>query len=56
MLQAADAAEALRLKPNRLAVVRRGRVIATTPPRIGALRLEGRPDRIDGGIAYRPNG
>ena len=56
VLQAADAAEALRLKPNRLWVIRRGHVISTTPPRISELRLEGRPSRIDGGLDYRPAG
>ena len=56
VLQAADPAEALRLKPNRLAVIRRGRVISTTAPRISELRLEGRPSRIDGGLDYRPAG
>ncbi len=55
VLQASDPAEALRLKPNRLAVIRRGRVIATTAPRIGELRLEGRPSRIDGGLDFIPN-
>ena len=48
ILQARDPAEALRLKPNRLAVIRRGRVIAQTAPRIAALALPGRPERVDG--------
>ena len=30
-----------------LAVVRRGRVIAETPPRVSRLQLEGRPDAVD---------
>jgi cytosine deaminase len=47
ILQAADAIEAIRLKPPRLAVVRRGRVIAETPPRVTRLHLEARPDRVD---------
>lgn len=49
VLQAENVAEALRLKPNRLAVVRRGRVIARTAPRVGALFLAGRPASIDPG-------
>ena len=43
LLQAADPVEAIRVKPPRLAVIRRGRVIAQTPPRITALDLPGRP-------------
>ena len=54
ILQARDPAEALRLKPNRLAVVRRGRVIARTAPRIGQLFLDGRPAEIDGGRDFAP--
>jgi cytosine deaminase len=54
VLQAADVLEALRLKPNRLAVIKGGKVIARTAPRIGELFLDGRPDRIDGGRDYVP--
>ncbi|ANL44465.1 amidohydrolase family protein [Rhizobium phaseoli] len=54
ILQASDTLEALRLKPNRLAVIRRGKVVARTAPRIGELFLDGRPDRIDGGLDYIP--
>ena len=54
ILQAADVIEALRLKPARLAVVRAGKVIARTAPRIGELFLDGRPARIDGGLDYIP--
>lgn len=54
ILQAQDALEALRLKPNRLAVIRRGKVIARSAPRIGELFLDGRPARIDGGLDYAP--
>ncbi|MBY5721668.1 amidohydrolase family protein [Rhizobium leguminosarum] len=50
ILQASDTLEALRLKPNRLAVIRRGKVIARSAPRIGDLFLDGRPARIDGGL------
>ncbi|WP_392713187.1 amidohydrolase family protein [Rhizobium ruizarguesonis] len=54
ILQASDTLEALRLKPNRLAVIRRGKVIARSAPRIGELFLDGRPARIDGGLDYVP--
>ncbi len=54
VLQAVDTQEALRLKPNRLAVVKRGKVIARSAPRIGELFLDGRPARIDGGVDYVP--
>jgi cytosine deaminase len=54
ILQASDALEALRLKPNRLAVIHRGKVIARSAPRIGELFLDGRPARIDGGLDYVP--
>ncbi|MBX5159184.1 amidohydrolase family protein [Rhizobium sp. NZLR5] len=54
ILQASDTLEALRLKPNRLAVIRRGKIIARSAPRIGELFLDGRPTRIDGGLDYAP--
>ncbi|MBX4910055.1 MULTISPECIES: amidohydrolase family protein [Rhizobium] len=54
ILQARDTLEALRLKPNRLAVIRRGKVIVRSAPRIGELFLDGRPARIDGGLDYAP--
>ena len=47
ILQARDPAEALRLKPVKLAVIRRGRVIARTPARVGQLFLDGRPAAVD---------
>jgi cytosine/creatinine deaminase len=53
VLQAADTLEALRLKPNRLAVVRRGQVIARSAPRVAELFLNGRPLRIDSGLDYQ---
>jgi cytosine deaminase len=49
ILQARDPIEAIRLKATRLAVVRRGRIIATTPPRKASLQIEGRPAVIDAG-------
>jgi len=39
VLQAADVHEALRLKPARLFVIRRGRIIAETPPVVSRLSL-----------------
>jgi cytosine deaminase len=50
MLQAEDVIEALRLKPTRLAVLRRGRVIARTEPKISHLKLDGRPGLVDAGL------
>ena len=54
ILQARDPAEALRMKPARLAVIKGGRVIARTAPRIGELFLDGRPATVDGSD-YAPN-
>ena len=47
VLQAADPIEAIRLKARRLAVIRRGRVIAETPAQVTALSLDGRPPTVD---------
>jgi cytosine deaminase len=47
VLQARDRIEAVRLKATRLAVIRGGRVLARTAPRIAALALAGRPQTID---------
>ncbi len=46
LLQARDAIEAIRLRATRLAVVRRGRVIARTPAAHAALDLPGRPASV----------
>jgi cytosine deaminase len=46
LLQAQDPFEAIRLKAARLAVVRRGRVIARAPERVSSLALPGRPDTL----------
>ena len=54
ILQASDPMEALRLKPNRLAVIKGGKVIARTAPRLGALFLQGRPAEIDPGRDFIP--
>jgi cytosine deaminase len=43
LLEARDPVEAIRLKATRLAVVRRGRIIARTPSAAAALDLPGRP-------------
>jgi cytosine deaminase len=47
ILQAADTQEALRLKPARLFVIRRGRVIAETAPVFSLLELDGRTIDLD---------
>lgn len=47
LLQAADPIEAIRLRATRLAVVRRGRVIARAEPRRSCLSLAGRPAIVD---------
>jgi len=39
ILQAGDAMEAIRLKPNRLFVIRRGRVIAEAPPQVSTVTM-----------------
>ncbi len=47
VLDARDPIEAIRLRATRLAVVRRGKVIARTPAQRATLSLEGRPGDID---------
>jgi cytosine deaminase len=47
VLQAHDPIEAIRLRARRLAVIRRGKVIAETPPEIAELSLDARPARLD---------
>ncbi|MCX7347667.1 MAG: amidohydrolase family protein [Alphaproteobacteria bacterium] len=56
VLQAKDPIDAIRLKANRLAVVRRGKVIAETPERVSALHLAGRPATINGADFAPPAG
>jgi cytosine deaminase len=53
ILQARDPIEAVRMKSTRLAVIRSGRVISETPPRMSQLSLPGRPDTLDP-AAYAP--
>ena len=46
LLQARDPVEAIRLRANRLAVIRRGQVLARTPPQIATLSVPGRPEIV----------
>jgi cytosine deaminase len=48
VLQAKDPIEAIRLRANRLYVIKSGRIIAETPERIARLDLAGRPKTING--------
>jgi len=47
VLQAADPIEAVRLRATRLAVIRRGRIVARTPPKVTDLMIPERPETID---------
>jgi cytosine deaminase len=47
ILQATDQHEALRLKPARLFVIRRGKIIAQTPPVVSRLELEDQNIEVD---------
>lgn len=47
LLQARDPIEAIRLRATRLLVMREGRILSETAPRIARLSLEGRPDMVD---------
>lgn len=47
LLQARSPVEAIRVRATRLAVVRRGQVIAQTPPATATLALSGRPASVD---------
>jgi cytosine/creatinine deaminase len=47
ILQARDPIEAIRLKANRLAVIRRGKVIARSAARVSDLLIAGRPNHVD---------
>ncbi|RYF60979.1 MAG: cytosine deaminase [Comamonadaceae bacterium] len=46
VLQARDPIEAIRLRAARLMVMRAGKVLATTPPRVSTLNLDGRPEQV----------
>ena len=47
ILQAADPVEAIRVRATRLAVLRRGKVVAETPAQTARLNLPGRPETVD---------
>ena len=47
LLQASDSIEAIRLKATRLAVIKGGKVISRTEPRVAKLNLAGRPSLLD---------
>jgi len=47
LLQARDPIEAIRLRATRLAVLRAGKLIASTPPTVTKLNLPGRPGQVD---------
>jgi cytosine deaminase len=47
LLHARDPVEAIRLRAARLAVVRAGKVVATSPPARASLDLPGRPASVD---------
>ena len=51
LLQARDPVEAIRLRATRLAVVRRGQVVARTPAATAVLSLPGRPATVDWSLA-----
>jgi cytosine deaminase len=53
ILQAADPVEAIRVRATRLAVLRRGKMIAETPAQTAKLNLPGRPETAD---FLKPNG
>lgn len=54
VLQARDPAEALRLKAVKLHVIRRGKVIARTAPRLGEILIPGRESMIDAASGFAP--
>ena len=54
LLQAKTPVEAIRLKANRLKVIRRGKVIAETAERTSSLHLQGRPATVNG-AHYAPD-
>ena len=53
VLQARDPIEAVRMKATRLAVIKHGKILARTAPRLAALTLPGRPATLDP-AAYAP--
>ncbi|MYZ47077.1 amidohydrolase family protein [Propylenella binzhouense] len=55
VLQAHDPVEAIRLRARRLAVIRRGRVVAEAEPERSVLHLEGRPAAVDPSAYFPAN-
>jgi cytosine/creatinine deaminase len=51
LLQARDPVEAIRLGATRLKVIRRGQVVAESPPQVATLHLPGRPGSVDWTLA-----
>jgi cytosine deaminase len=47
LLQARSVVEAIRLRPSRLLVLRRGRMVACSAPAMAQLDLPGRPASVD---------
>lgn len=47
LLHAHNAAEAIRLRATRLAVYRRGKMVAGSPSPLATLSISGRPDAVD---------
>jgi cytosine deaminase len=47
LVEARDAVEAVRMRANRLMVMRRGKLIARTPPRTATLAIDGRPASLE---------
>ena len=47
ILQARDPIEAIRMKATRLCVIKHGKVISRTAPRIADLTLPGRPNTLN---------
>lgn len=48
VLQARDPIEAIRMSATRLQVIRHGRIISETAPKLSRLELPGRPETVDG--------
>lgn len=55
VLQASDPADAIRLQPPRLHVIRRGQEIATTAPQVTTLSLSNRRVELDLARAHQPD-
>jgi cytosine deaminase len=53
LLDAADPVEAIRLRAARRMVLRRGRVVAESPPAAARLALPGRPAQVDFRLSRR---